>query len=301
MRPTKRARSEEPESTSLPPKRQKACNSSVESDSSSPAQYYDSLSKIWLTKDALRELNRRNKKRGEELQREPEPPLPLSIRSYLPLDASRLSRNGGPDLCDLTGDNRQRHLKEDTGQRSKTPRTTTYTKTVSTEVYNRNFDQRMIDNMIYPADFFFPDGEEPPKPRNWEELRLMLMAPRPSLSLANFPEKDFKDFRRTNSRATSESTVKETVVPLIRGPLGNDYTSANVPFNNLKSLMTGPNHTAMPDLYYGAWPSQLNKVVREELSSFVVPSTADDRPCSPNFFLKVKGKHGSQEISERQA
>ena len=65
--------------------------------------YYDSLSKQWLTPDALRELDQRNKAwttaarptiasgidLGDELQKSPSKQLKI------------FSRHGGPDLCDL--------------------------------------------------------------------------------------------------------------------------------------------------------------------------------------------------------
>lgn len=66
------------------------------------AVYYDSLSRIWLTKGALRELDRRN---GQTHQSPLSPPA--SPSSLLELDNAhaaalrRFARNGGPDLSDL--------------------------------------------------------------------------------------------------------------------------------------------------------------------------------------------------------
>lgn len=46
---------------------------------------------------------------------------------------------------------------------------------------------------------------------------------------------------------------------------------------------------AKPDLYYGARPEQLDRRVLDELSGHIIPSTEDDLPIAPNFFLAAKG------------
>lgn len=56
-----------------------------------------------------------------------------------------------------------------------------------------------------------------------------------------------------------------------------------------------------PDVYHGARPEQLNRQVRDELSSDIIPSTQDDLPILPNFFLAVKGPDGSSAVAKRQA
>lgn len=76
-----------------------------------PAEFWDNLSKIWLTTGALRELDRRNsstrvyhaesKKERENLQFAPE-----FLRDCSPtsLEVIRnLAESGGPDLTDLRG------------------------------------------------------------------------------------------------------------------------------------------------------------------------------------------------------
>lgn len=61
-----------------------------------PAAFWDNLSKVWLTRNALRELDRRNQKST--------PNATLSqVQSLIPLTLQRYARQGGPDLSDLRG------------------------------------------------------------------------------------------------------------------------------------------------------------------------------------------------------
>jgi hypothetical protein len=60
-----------------------------------PPEFYDRLSKIWLTSGALRELNRRNRIL-HLLASLPRPSAP-------PKDLARFARRGGPDLSNLRG------------------------------------------------------------------------------------------------------------------------------------------------------------------------------------------------------
>lgn len=57
---------------------------------------------------------------------------------------------------------------------------------------------------------------------------------------------------------------------------------------------------AKPDLYCGACPEQLNRRVRDDLSSYIIPSTQDDLPITPNFFLAAKGPDGTAAVARRQ-
>lgn len=104
-------------------KRQKLSHHIYEAQSPPPPAFWDNLSQLWLTKRALRELDRRN------AQATP-PPLSLCPESYRPLtrhtlaeqrkknplaashflehctakcskDISRFAKHGGPDLSDL--------------------------------------------------------------------------------------------------------------------------------------------------------------------------------------------------------
>jgi hypothetical protein len=71
----------------------KKINSRTES-SNFPPQFWDDLSKVWLTPRALRELDRRN-----SIKPRPEPKTPEVYTTTL----ARFARHGGPYLCDLRG------------------------------------------------------------------------------------------------------------------------------------------------------------------------------------------------------
>jgi hypothetical protein len=93
-----------------------------------------------------------------------------------------------------------------------------------------------------------------------------------------------------------------SVIPIIEGKMGDGRLLAgNVPFNNLGHLTDGTIAPGKPDLFYGARPEQLDRCVRSELSSRIIPSTQDDLPMAPNFFLEAKGPDGSSAVAGRQA
>ena len=66
-----------------------------------PPEFYDSLSKVWLTRRALRELDRRNHLKSSTFAPAlaPKPVHKLSTRKEL----QQFSRHGGPELGDLRG------------------------------------------------------------------------------------------------------------------------------------------------------------------------------------------------------
>src|SRR5438105_4817025 len=81
-------------SKSQPPKRQKP---SIKLHS---AEFYDSLSKVWLTRRALKELNRRT----NQVNR---PKRPASTTQRVTRNTSNkirtFAKDGGPDLRDIRG------------------------------------------------------------------------------------------------------------------------------------------------------------------------------------------------------
>ena len=67
----------------------------------------------------------------------------------------------------------------------------------------------------------------------------------------------------------------------------------NLLFVNIKHLTNDSITKAKPDCYDGSRPADLNKHVREELGSYIVPSTNTAISCLPNFFTEGKGPNGS--------
>lgn len=98
-----------------------------------PPEFYDNLSKVWLTPRALQELNRRN----ESLSL-PTRTVDQQCIEDLPLAA----RKGGPDLRDLQG--------------------TASSKSRRSSAYDANFEQHLIDHDIYPRFMIFRMTVDPP-------------------------------------------------------------------------------------------------------------------------------------------
>ncbi|KAH0544333.1 hypothetical protein FGG08_001474 [Glutinoglossum americanum] len=159
--------------------------------------------------------------------------------------------------------------------------------------YDRNFEQSLIDHGIYP-------NNRAQKPNNWKEINDRIAQPRPSLSLPRFSDGVFETFQQTNEEALSEGKVMRTVFPIFSG-------TANVPneggllFTNLEPLTDGTLVDARPDYYDGARPEQIDKRVRDELESVIIPSTMQHAPCLPNLFVEGKGPDGSPAVAKRQA
>ncbi|RKL00424.1 hypothetical protein BFJ70_g17451 [Fusarium oxysporum] len=245
-----------------------------------PASFWDNLSEKHLTRNALRELDRRNAgvaKNSARTRSHFAPRVTARIERSQPIDQfldqcspvclhqiEQLAEEGGPDLGDLRG-------------------------------------QHLVDHDIYPDRYEYPDGRIPPRPGNLEEIRQALGQPRRSLSPSVFPDDQFEAFQRADAHASKESQVIVDVIPMIEGNVGDRKCAARqVPFTNLDHLTDGTLVPGNPDLYYGARPEQLDQKVRQELGGHIIPSTQHDLPIVPNFFLEVKGPDGSAAVAKRQ-
>lgn len=66
-----------------------------------PPAFWDNLSEFWLTSNALRELDRRNKQATANVAPERQFLKPVTRNEAKPIQ--RFARQGGPDLSDLRG------------------------------------------------------------------------------------------------------------------------------------------------------------------------------------------------------
>ncbi|EGE82335.2 hypothetical protein BDDG_05279 [Blastomyces dermatitidis ATCC 18188] len=293
-------------------------------DAPAPA-YWDNLSKIWLTKDALEELDRRNsclkppQNHHQPLTQQFHTELfqfaPAFLRDCAPAcskQIKRVSRLGGPDLTDLRNyskqeiflekamSSRSRGRKRRAGSPSADMKSTT--KSTSTTPYNRNFQQNLIDHGVYPDGYEYPDGRIPAMPKNWEEINKTLAQSRSSLSPSNFSDEHFRKFKRADTHASKEQPVTTSVIPIIEGDIDDPKCAGGgYSLGNLAPLTDGTLAQAKPDHFYGARPEQLNRQIRNELCNYIIPSTQDDLPMVPNFFLEAKGPDGSLAVATRQA
>jgi hypothetical protein len=172
--------------------------------------------------------------------------------------------------------------------------TTKTTKTKKSTPYNRDFDLHLTDNNIHPV----YASQEP----DLEETMAAIVLPRPSLSPSQFSDGTFKAFRRANALAKDENDVMANVMPTILGTHQPSQASArNTVFKNLAPLTDGTIVPAAPDIYYGAHPEELCRPVLDALGPHIIPSTMQDKPLAPNFFVEVKGPDGSAAVATRQA
>ncbi|KAH0563109.1 hypothetical protein GP486_002327 [Trichoglossum hirsutum] len=328
--PRKRQRTEQHPLPSPPPsKRQKELQHHSHGYIDTPA-FWDGLSKIWLTKHALRELNRRNAK--PLLHSSPRRALQPVTRNSLVEDCSPktlkniklFARHGGPDLSDLRGHPEPVRSLEHTmslschsrarkrGLASSSRATTTSTKTPVTKVTkatkksrpkDANYQQKLIDGGIYHHGYTFPDGRRPPLPSNLEEINKRLAQRRPSLSPSRFSEEKYQEYIRADEQAFNEDAVKDSVLPaILRATAASDEAQKNIWFTNIDPIVAGIAQPK-PDYYYGARPEQIHPDVRnnEQLNKHIIPSSYTHLPAVPNFSLEAKGPDGSLAEALRQA
>ncbi|EEQ85131.2 uncharacterized protein BDCG_08400 [Blastomyces dermatitidis ER-3] len=238
----------------------------------SASAYWDNLSKIWLTKDALDELDRRNshlkplknhhqpltQQFHTELRKHCNPfqfaPAFLRDCAACSKQIKRVSRLGGPDLTDL-----------------------------------RNY----------------------PKPENFLE-KAMSSRSRSRKRRAGSPPSTRADTKGTtkststtpynHTHASKEQPVTTSVIPIIEGDIDDPKCAGGgYPLGNLAPLTDGTLAQAKSDHFYGARPEQLDCQICNKLSDHIIPSTQDDLPMVPNFFLEAKGPDGSLAVATRQA
>ncbi|KAL2820253.1 hypothetical protein BDW59DRAFT_174586 [Aspergillus cavernicola] len=271
-----------------------------------PPAYWDNLSRVWLTRGALRELQRRiGRPQGQTSQR-PFQSTAALLKHYSPdrlQEITRLSRRGGLDLSDLRGYPPPGRdgimappIQPDVGSKQMEEETST----TPTTPYSHNFQQNLTDHQVYPPMYRYLETEMCNEPENMGEIRERLTARRPSLSPSNFGNTEYKRFAGAYWNTSKEAGVLDSVVPWIQGTT-SQYAGRNSLFNNLAPLTDGSLSQAKPDIYYGARPEQLNREIRHDLSNKIIPSKDDSLPMAPNFFMEVKGNSGNQEVATRQA
>lgn len=170
---------------------------------------------------------------------------------------------------------------------------TSHTSHWKSSAYHRDFEQHLIDHGIHI-------NNRTQKSHNWDEIQQKMAQPRSSLSPSRFSDGAFETFQQANKDALTEAMVMRKPFPIILG--NSDIPSAwELPFGNLKPLTDGTLVDAKPDFYDGARPIQIDRQIRAELGSYIIPSTQHQAPALSNFFTEVKGPDGSGAVAKRQA
>ncbi|KAL7929606.1 hypothetical protein V8C35DRAFT_194073 [Trichoderma chlorosporum] len=287
----KRKRSDEPPQSSQPVKMPKRPNE----DNFSPA-FWDNLSKIPLTRRALRELDRRNDARHA---------LEKTAHALSTIDVNRYSRRGGPNLRHLRGYPEPKSALSDKlsssrssrsrAQQSKSTKATTVTgKTRKSSAYGKDFQQHLQDHNIHMT-----NGSS--QPANTKEIRSELVLERASLSPSKFSDSAFKQFQRRNDDSVFESDVMSTVIPVICG--NSDIPSQqNVLFTELAPIADEDTVKPEPDFFDGTRLHELTQEVRDDeiVRSTAIPTKHASVPVVPNFYMEVKGPEGSAAVAQRR-
>ncbi|KAH7021752.1 hypothetical protein B0J12DRAFT_705367 [Macrophomina phaseolina] len=235
----------QPNETSQPvSKKQRLCHSS---GSQQPSAFWDNLSRIWLLQahlvHCIDEPAGRSLETSSLSEREiANPPQNTAdyLRSCKPRilkDIKLFARHVGPDLSDLrnfpepiyssdhtmsSSNSSARSAKLSSTTTSSTKPTTNTTRTKSTGVYDRDFQQHLIDNAVYPHGYRYLDGSVPAKPKNWKDVNEILAQPRPSLSPSRFTDEEYEMFVQADADAHEEkaSVRIEQLSRKVRDELG---------------------------------------------------------------------------------
>ncbi|TQW00239.1 hypothetical protein IF1G_00170 [Cordyceps javanica] len=136
-----------------------------------------------------------------------------------------------------------------------------------------------------------------PEPDNLDGLIQGLSDPRASLSPSGFSVAAFKDFTRANDRVISQGNVIARILPKILGD-SDILSEGNLIFTNLDSITDGTTVNPAPDLFNGSRSKDVDKIVRQEPSKTIIPTSHTRAPVVPDFFLEARM---ATDVAKRQA
>lgn len=208
--------------------------------------------------------------------------------------------NQYPEPKDIAQMSSNRSYTPSSQRTQSTKATSVSSKAKRSSAYDKDFEQNLIDHNIYPKGYEYPDDDSIPEPSNLDDIVQVLSAPRASLSPSQFSRAAFKNFALANDRVISEGKVMSDIFPIIRGN-ANIPNEGNLPFTNLDSITDSVTVDAVPDLYDGTHPNDVDKDVRQALSKVIVPTNHGRAPLAPNFFVEAKAPRGGADVAKRQA
>ncbi|TWU79164.1 hypothetical protein ED733_008866 [Metarhizium rileyi] len=270
----KRPRANEPSQSNPPAKKAK-----LSRQSNFSPEFWDNLSRVWLTPRALRELDRRNKT-TQPLRRVPVPEL-------YPTQLARFARRGGPDLRHLRGYTEREEIADDmSSSRSSSSRSRQTRSTNATSVGTRT---RSLLPTVRSFNNISPITET--------EYIAALLSP------SQFTPTAFRGFKQRNAQAIFKKNVTRTIIPMF-----TSYTiihnQQDVRFTELKPMTNEEAVKPQPDFFDGARLGDLSQKVRnhQAILSMGIPTKHPSVPVEPTFFLEygARAMHALQNYRETE-
>ncbi|KAJ3576628.1 hypothetical protein NPX13_g3637 [Xylaria arbuscula] len=251
-----------------------------------PPEFWDRLSKVFLTGRALRELDRRN-----AIQSLPAPPK--SEEELFSGTLSRFARCGGPSIVDLRGCPIPR--SSPTFFRSYTESLDMENKTTSSSSRGPEFERHLADHGIYLHN-------KRSTALNLRDIRDRIELPRDALSISHFSQEDFENFERINAAIANEDDVMIEILPVLCGA-NKIFSKRNFLFTEFTPITDGSTSKPKPDMFDGAHLDEIDNLLRKDgkIYPLIIPTKHLQVPVAPNFFLEVKSQRGDPAVLKRQA
>ncbi|KAK3642096.1 hypothetical protein LTR56_010967 [Elasticomyces elasticus] len=261
---------------------------------------WDEISKVYYTKRSLAEFDRRTAhESGDKV-------LTSARRKFGPLLRSDicalrdLASKGGPDLSILKGYSWLPTVPETKSVTNSAARSAGN----MCSAYDANFERVMIEKVhVFPPNWRDPhrdEDDETREPQNLGLIRDVLIQSRDSLAPSQWPEKNFREFKRAAGMNPDEEMVVKFEFPFVSGLKDSQYVvTENIRFDNLDELHKDI-VALQPDKAYGADRNDINSNVREELARYIVP-VSTSALAAPNSFMELMGSTGHPGVAQRQA
>jgi hypothetical protein len=164
------------------------------------------------------------------------------------------------------------------------------------------FEQHLIDHRIYPEGYEYPEDRSTPEPSNLTQILQDLSVPRASLSPSYFPDSEFRNFKRNNTRVVLEDDVMNDIIPTICGNTDIPHKK-NIMFTELEPITNEKATKPKPDFFDSSRLEDVDTRVLKEryMYSSIVPTKHPRVPVAPNFFLEAKRHDGCAAVMKRQA
>ncbi|OJD21380.1 hypothetical protein ACJ73_07280, partial [Blastomyces percursus] len=267
---------------------------------SPPQEFWDNLSKLWLTKGAVRELNRRNAQPTPYPSylrcRKPNRPLTRQLlatlknnrrlvqnaagflRDCVPnysKDIKQFARHGGPDLSDLRGfpepiNPLDRTVNSGRSRSRRRKRSATLTPSSKTQGTQDTEVTKTTSTTAYKRNFeqnLIDHGVYPPE-YDYPDGRFPSIPDNWEIineRLAR-PRASLSPSRKADAHVSKEQPVTVSVIPIIEGKISvAKCVGGGYAFGNLAPLTDGTLAAGKPDHFYGARPEQLDRNIRSKL------------------------------------